>query len=124
MCKECGGKSKIVEPPTPYILKQFPPFPKEGILGMYPIHSTCKKEIAEHMAEFQAKLIDKCKSLDMRVRMREHKRVQNDDDAKTSEIQEMIEKLAMEVARLKHDLSVEIIKRKYQKEEVCHCQKY
>lgn len=91
---------------------------------MHPIHTTCKKEIAEHMAKFQAKLIDRCKSPDMRVRMRENKRGQNDDDAKTSEVQEMVEKLAMEVDRLKHDLAVEIIKRKYQKEEVCHCQKY
>lgn len=127
MCKECGGKGKHAgehhhEPPN-QIFKHFPPFPKEGILGMYPIPSTCKKEIAEHMAKFQAKLMDKCKIPDVKVRMRENRKGE-DEDEKTAQVEDLLEKLDMEIGKLKHDLAVEMIKKKYEKSvEKCVCVK-
>ena len=120
MCKECGGKKKDMEP-APQIFSRFPPFPKEGILGMYPIHSTCKKEIAEHMARFQAKLIDRCRTPEIKVRMRDLHRGEKKDDEKTVEVKDLLEKIEMEVDKLKHELAVEMIKRKYEKQGTCPC---
>lgn len=124
MCKECGGKGKHTEEssePPNKIFKHFPPFPKEGILGMYPIPSTCKKEIAEHMAKFQAKLMEKCKMPDVKVRMRENVKGRDDEDDRTALVEDLLEKLDMEIGKLKHDLAVEMIKKKYEKNDVEKC---
>ncbi|KAK6641725.1 hypothetical protein RUM44_013440 [Polyplax serrata] len=98
-----------------------PRFPMEGILGMYPIPSACKRDVALHMVQFQQRLRDEYLNPHVTTRISDFR---NEDplDSAYEKIQGEMDELESAVDEVKHQLAVQAIKKKYNKHDVnCPC---
>lgn len=112
-CKFCGCHHRIEEL-TPYAepFPQIPQFPQEGIIGWYPIRSTCKRDIMKHMVEFQKALLAQANKARMKVKMTEALSVKHEEDP-TSRVASQLQQLEEDIQQLKHELTVECLRQKY-----------
>lgn len=108
---------------TPNInFAHFPPFPTEGILGMYPIATACKRQVALHMVRFQRRLQEVyLNSPRVVTAIRDYKNLDPLDESYEN-IFSKIRELESDVVELRHKFAVERIKKKYGKhQDFCPC---
>lgn len=113
--EETQRNSKIVS------FSQLPPFPQEGIVGMYPIASACKAQVAQHLLNFQRRLQEEFEEPRVESHLVEYQ-TQDSVEEEIKKVSIEMELLEKDLDEMKHELAVNAIKKKYhQHDESCPC---